>query len=282
MDNKHMFLNVACEQGLKGVPDKTVNFICSDPPYNIAHKRKLSRKDAKDISFDFGEWDYFDSIEDYKKWGEEWIKECHRVLDDNGHLFLWQDKLLPLSEVLEDNGFEIRNVFVWIKSNPVPQFMKVNFLSALEFGVWATKKGSKRKDQTYNFTTQNDMHNVMRETNQELAEFFAKEMKFDLFIDEEGFKAMKTPIVMGKERIGHPTQKPLSVTNKLIQLYSNPGDVVMDLFTGSGTTYHSCVLTDRTFWGFEIAKEYFDMTNDRINKVLEEIQIKERDELNNR
>ena len=273
LNKKHLYQNVDCLDGIRKLPSRSVQLIQTDPPYNISRKRKLTRKSGKDINLDFGEWDNFESLDEYKKWANEWIEECSRVLDDDGHIFIWQDKLLPLKDILEENGFEIRNVFIWIKANPVPQFMKVNFLSSVEFAIWATKKGSKRKDQVFNFTDQRTMHNVVIDKEvMALSEFIAGEKKHEMFVDEElGLVAIKTPIVMGKERLNHATQKPLSITEKIIQLFTNENDVVLDLFSGSGTTFHACIRTNRIFWGFEKGKGFYDMGLERVGPFLKNI-----------
>lgn len=279
--------NIDCLLGIRELPDKFSKLILTDPPYKIAHKRSFTRGNTKAVSMDFGEWDYFETKEEYLEWCDKWIKESYRILDDDGHIFIWQDKTLPLIPVLEANGFEVRNVIVWAKSNPVPQFQKVNFLSAMEFGVWATKKGSLRKNQTFNFLTQKEMHNVEIErvedlnklTSYELFDFvmnalsedIKQENKNEIFINEYGIQLYKSSIVMGKERTSHPTQKPLSFTKKLINLFTNEGDIVVDLFSGSGTTPDACIDTGRDFYCFEIDKTYFDISIQRIEPKLNDI-----------
>ncbi|HCL4480228.1 TPA: site-specific DNA-methyltransferase [Clostridium botulinum] len=277
--------NMDCLLGTKELPNKFCKLILTDPPYNIAHKRSFARGKTKTVSMDFGEWDYFDTKENYLKWCDEWIKECFRILDDNGHIFIWQDRTLPLVPILEANGFELRNVIVWAKSNPVPQFQKVNFLSAMEFGVWATKKDSLRKNQTFNFINQKEMHNIEfkriddlnKLSNSELFEHIMnflddsikEEKKNEIFINENGIQIYKSSIVMGKERTSHPTQKPLEFTKKLISLFTNKEDIVVDLFTGSGTVPEACIDTGRDFYCFEIDKNFFNLSIERIANKFE-------------
>lgn len=269
--------NADCMKGIKDIPTGKAKLIIIDPPYNIAHKREFTRGKTKAVSMDFGEWDYFETKEEYLEWCEPWIEETYRSLDDDGHVFVWQDKTLPLIPLLEKYGFEIRNIVVWIKSNPVPSFQKVNFLSAIEFGVWATKKGSLRKNQTFNFLTQNQMHNVEIEkikdmTKEELFEYIMSlvhediksENKNEIYVSENGIEAYKSSIVMGKERTPHPTQKPLSFTKKLIQLFTNEGDLVVDFFSGSGTVAEASEETGRDYYCCEKSKEWYDVSVSRL------------------
>lgn len=265
---------------LKEIPDNSVNLILTDPPYNIARKREFTRGKTKKVSLDFGEWDYFETQDAYLEWCDKWIKECYRVLKDDGHIFIFQPKDTPINPVLEQNDFEIRNILVWAKSNPVPQFQKISFLSAMEFGVWATKNGSKRKNQTFNFTLQKEMHNIqydrLEELNkEELVEVIHKildknvlnEEKNEMFINEDGIQMYRSSIVMGKEKTCHPTQKPLSFTKKLILTYTNENDVVLDIFCGSGTTPVAAKMLNRSAIGIEKSPEYYQVEKDRIDNT---------------
>lgn len=265
---------------IKNIPSNSVDLILTDPPYNIARKREFKRGKTKKVSLDFGEWDYFDSWESYLDWCDLWLQECNRVLKKDGHLFIFQSKDTPLIPVIEKNNFEIRNIMVWAKSNPVPQFQKISFLSAMEFGVWATKKGSLRKNQTFNFTLQKEMHNIQYErldelSREELVDVIKKvidnniinEDKNEMFIDENGIQIYRSSVVMGKEKTIHPTQKPLSFTKKLIATFTNENDVVLDLFCGSGTTAVAAKMLNRSAYGIEMNNEYYELEKKRVNDV---------------
>lgn len=277
----HLYLGDSLEI-LKSIPDNSVKLILTDPPYNIARKRTFTREGAKKVSLDFGEWDYLGSKEEYSKWCDLWIKECFRILDKDGHIFIFQPKDTPIKAILEDNDFEIRNIIVWAKKNPLPQFQKISFLSAMEFGVWATKNGSKRKDETFNFTIQKEMHNLQLEeqpledlSKDELINIIQKiinvnllnEEKNEVILSEHGVEVYRSPIVMGKEKTKHTTQKPLSLTRKMISLLTNEGDLIIDCFGGSGTTAVSAKSLNRSCISIEKEEEYFDIEVDRIKKT---------------
>lgn len=284
-NNKDIFTYIQLGNSLeylKNVPDNSVKLILTDPPYNIARKRKFTRGETKTVSLDFGEWDYFENNEEYLKWCDLWIKECYRILDKDGHIFIFQPKDTPIKTVLEENDFEIRNILVWGKKNPLPQFQKISFLSAMEFGVWATKNGSKRKDETFNFTLQKEMHNLQLDeqpleelSKEELIDIIQRivnvnlldEEKNEVLISEYGIEFYRSPIVMGKEKTSHTTQKPLSFTRKLIEIFTNEGDVILDCFGGSGTTTVAAKTLNRSSISIEKEKPYFEIEKDRIQKV---------------
>lgn len=138
-----------------------------------------------------------------------------------------------------DPVFDTFQFMVWHKTNPVPNFRKSSFLNSCELIVACWNKGH-----TWNFTTQNDMHNFI----------------------ESG-------ICMGKERIKdekgkavHPTQKPLAVLEKIVRLASNENDIVLDCFNGVGSTGEAALKLKRKYIGIEIEKQYAAITNERLQR----------------
>ena len=128
---------------------------------------------------------------------------------------------------------------VWHKTNPVPNFRKSSFLNSCELIVSCWNKGH-----TWNFTNQKDMHNFV----------------------EAG-------ICMGSERIKdsngkslHPTQKPISILKKIINIASNKGDIVLDCFNGVGSTGDAALSLQRKYVGIEIDEKYYNASIKRLKK----------------
>ena len=126
---------------------------------------------------------------------------------------------------------------VWHKTNPVPNFRKSSFLNSCELIVSCWNKGH-----TWNFTNQKDMHNFI----------------------ESG-------ICMGSERVKdengknlHPTQKPISILEKIIKIASNENDIVLDCFNGVGSTGVASLKNNRRYIGIEIDKTYMKATEQRL------------------
>jgi DNA modification methylase len=239
--------NLNCLEGLRNISDNSVDLIITDPPYMISQKGKsigrksLSSKSWKrdmDIKLDFGEWDNFQSEKDFFEFTEKWFKECARVLKPKGWIYIFFDKQKTGYFDLffgKKYGIKSRTVFVWAKSNPVPSFRKVNWLSASEF-VWV---GSKGESKLKNFLKQTEMHNYM-----------------------------VTPNKSSYGETSHPTEKPKSVINKFILTNSNEGDLILDPFIGSGTTAVCCKELKRNFIGFEISEEYCKIANKRLSQEV--------------
>ena len=134
----------------------------------------------------------------------------------------------------KESNIRTRTIYVWHKTNPTPQFRKVNYLSACEFAYIGSKGNG---SWTFNFGYQTEMHNFY-----------------------------ETPNASIYGVTEHPTEKPVSLFKHFIEVHSNKGDVVLDPFMGSGTTGVACKATERKFIGFEKDEKYFEMAKKRINK----------------
>jgi len=251
MDYINKILCGDCLEIMKGIPDKSIDMIFTDPPYMISQKglkinrtdiqnRSLRRsgKNSKVLNYDFGEWDHFNSREEFLGWTEEWVKECFRILKDSGNFvsFFSKSEISYFEDILNKYG-HVRQTIVWHKTNPVPQIFKVGFMSSVEFMSWATKlKGSK-----HTFNHQLGQHH----------------------------NYIETPICMGKERKNHPTQKPLKTVIWLIEYLSNKDDIILDPFCGVGTISVACKELGRRYIGIEISPEYCEIARRRIRAISE-------------
>jgi DNA modification methylase len=241
-----------CLEEMKKLPDESVDCIITDPPYMISQKGKfIGRKSLNsktwkrdmNIKLDFGSWDNFESEEEFFKFTESWFKECARVLKQEGWIYIFFDKQkigyfdLILSKKY---GIKGRTIFAWLKSNPVPSFRKVNYLSASEF-IWV---GSKGDCKLKNFLQQKEMFNYII-----------------------------TPNKSSYGETTHPTEKPLKVIEHLIKINTNENDIVLDCFLGSGTTAVACIKTNRKFIGIEQDRGYCDIAEARIKKEIEQRKL---------
>ena len=234
ISNENKLILGDCLLEMKNIPNETVSLVVTDPPYNISGPNKMTKKGNEFTVADFGEWDKFEKNE-FIEWMVKVFAELYRVCKDGAAVYMFADKALisHIWDLGEAAGFKGKNVLVWKKSNPVPQFRKQNYLSATEFFVFFAKGVHKM-----NFLDQKEMHNMVEH-----------------------------PICSGHERSSHPTQKPLKVIEKYVFISSNEGDVVLDCFMGSGTTGVACVRLNRKFIGIEKDLTYFNIAKDRINNT---------------
>lgn len=225
-----------CNQEIIKIEGNSVDLIIIDPPYLISKDsnfKKISDTTSKDmatkynISIDFGDWD---------KTELNWsflFKEFYRILKKSGTLIVFYDvwKSNELKDSAQEVGFKQPRVCAWIKTNPVPINSKVNYLSNATEYFFSFVKGGKP---TFHSEYDNGFYNY--------------------------------PICHGKERYQHPTQKPLNLLIDLVEKHSNPGDIVLDCFAGTGTTAHACKLTGRSFIVIEKELEYIKIIENRLNK----------------
>lgn len=223
----------------------TVDMILTDPPYNISQlndNRDRSKMDSpimrrkKPLNYDFGEWDNMERKE-FLEFTNDWYNLCVQLLREGGAMvsFFSKEDVNYLGWLGKSYDMRTRTIFTWHKTNPVPSFRKVNYLSSCEY-VWIGSKGE--KGWTFNFKQQKEMHN-----------FF------------------ETPNKSVYGETDHPTEKPLSLINHLIEVHTNPDDLVLDCFMGSGTTGVSCKGLNRNFIGIEQDERYFNMAKKRIKNI---------------
>src|ERR1700759_172582 len=241
-----------CLEELKKLPDGSVDLVFADPPYNLQLGGDLLRPDNSKVDAVDDDWDQFESFEAYDAFTRAWLKECHRVLKDNGAIWVIGSyhNIFRVGAALQDLGFWILNDIVWRKSNPMPNFKGTRFTNAHETLIWAAKsRGGKRY--TFNY-------DAMKMANDEL------QMRSDWSL----------PLCTGEERLkdeaglkAHPTQKPEALLHRVILSSTRPGDVILDPFFGTGTTGAAARRLGRRYVGIERDPGYAEFARRRISQV---------------
>ncbi len=239
-----------CREILSTLPEKSVDLIFADPPYNLQLSQELWRPNYSRVAAVDDDWDQFESFATYDEFSRTWLSECQRVLKDTGTLWVIGSyhNIFRIGAILQDLGFWLLNDVVWIKTNPMPNFRGVRFANAHETLIWASKsKGAK-----YTFN-----HHAMKEFNA------GKQMRSD----------WEFPLCTGSERIkvngekAHSTQKPEELLYRVILSSSNPGDVVLDPFFGTGTTGAVAKKLHRQWIGIERETKYIEVAQQRIATI---------------
>lgn len=205
-----------------------VDLILTDPPYCVSRDYQLGFSNMGRSGMNYGEWDYgFDQ--------KEWIRVCSPLVREGGSFIIFNDwkNLSYLVEELEKNGFIIKDLIRWEKSNPMPRNVNSRYVMDVELAIWAVK-GKKK-------WVFNKPENIP----------YLKPV-------------YKTGVVLGKGKRIHPTQKSLDLFSQIIQVHSNEGDLVFDPFSGSGTTAVACKETGRNFIGSEIDSDYYQKAVKRL------------------
>jgi DNA modification methylase len=240
-------------QVMKELPDNSIDLVLTDPPYNISQDGKSIKRSAlrntryrkgSDIKLDFGEWDKL-TDEDYEKLIYGLIAELKRVMKDGSWAYIFFDKrkLGLLEKLYKELDLKYRNILVWCKSNPVPSFRHVNWVSATEFISVFSKGDGKVKNWLY--------------PQKEMFSYFITSTKASYGVSS------------------HPTEKPIGICEKIIKINSNEGDLILDPFLGSGTTAVACVNLNRHYIGIELDQSYVEIARKRVAeaKMIKDSQL---------
>ncbi|TNE59574.1 MAG: site-specific DNA-methyltransferase [Alphaproteobacteria bacterium] len=251
-----------CISAMKKLPEASVDLIFADPPYNLQLGGDLTRPDNSKVDAVDDHWDQFESFAAYDKFTREWLTEARRILKPEGAIWVIGSyhNIFRVGTALQDLGFWVLNDVIWRKSNPMPNFKGTRFTNAHETLIWATRDAGQKK-YTFNY-------NAMKALNE------GTQMRSDWVI----------PLCTGSERIkddqgskAHPTQKPEALLHRVILATTNPGDVVLDPFFGTGTTGAVAKKLGRNFIGIEREADYIKVAKERIRRVTpvapEDLQI---------
>jgi site-specific DNA-methyltransferase (adenine-specific) len=224
-----------CFNYLSKIEDNSIDLILTDPPYDISKKSGFSSgklSKFNQISIDFGYWDTEIDLDTL-------FKEYYRVLRKGGTLVLFYDiwKSSIIKEFAAKNKFKQPRIGQWLKNNPVPVNSKINYLSNCSEYFFTFIKD---KNPTFNSEYDNAIYNY--------------------------------PLCHGKERLEHPTQKPLGLIKDLIIKHSNKGDIVLDTFAGTSTTGIACIETERRFICVERDEKYYEISKIRIDTHKQRIK----------
>ena len=240
---------------LKKIPSKTFDLVFADPPYNMQIGEKLKRPDNSRVHGVNDKWDRFLNFKHYDEFSKEWLKQCKRILKDNGSMWVigTYHNIFRLGYHIQNLNYWILNDVIWRKNNPMPNFKGTRFTNAHETLIWASK--NKKSKYTFNYQSLKCLNDDLQ-------------MRSDWTL----------PICNGKERLKkngkkiHSTQKPEALLHRIILATTNKGDLICDPFIGTGTSAVVAKKLGRKYFGIEKDKKYFGAANKRINqtKVIED------------
>jgi modification methylase len=241
-----------CIAEMARLPDKSVDMIFADPPYNLQLGGDLFRPEGSRVDAVDDDWDKFESLTVYDNFTREWLEQARRVLKDTGTIWVIGSyhNIYRVGSLLQDADFWILNDIVWRKSNPMPNFRGTRFTNAHETLLWCAKDEKARY--TFNYR-------AMKALNDDL------QMRSDWLL----------PICSGGERVkaddgskAHPTQKPEALLYRILLACTKPGDVVLDPFFGTGTTGAVARRLGRRWIGIEREPGYVKVARERIDSTL--------------
>jgi site-specific DNA-methyltransferase (adenine-specific) len=238
-------------QFLKKIPDSSIQFILIDPPYNL----------------DLATWDNFDN---YMGWAKQWLCEIERILTDNGNFVVFggfqyqDDKRGDLLEIMHylrhSTNLRFVNLIIWYYKN----------------GMGAQRFFSNRHEEILWFSKTKKYYFDLDSVRIPFDEKTKKLYKRDKRLNPESIEKGKNPTNVweiprlnanSKERVGHPTQKPVEIIRRLIRGLSYPGSTVLDFFAGSGTTGRVCIEEKRNSIMVDNDKETIDFFKKHLKQL---------------
>jgi site-specific DNA-methyltransferase (adenine-specific) len=235
-----------CLELSKQLESNSVDCVICDPPYFLSNDG-MTCKSGKMISVNKGDWDKAPGFSEIYEFNSKWIKEAYRILKQGGTMWIsgTYHNIYIIGAIIQSIGdFRILNNITWVKKSPPPNLSCRFFTHSTETILWV-RKGLKSK---HYFDYQ-----LMKSLNEN------KQMK-DIWIIG---RPRKEELLQGK----HPTQKPLELIERMILSSTKESSICVDFFSGSGTTLVACKNTNRIGIGFEINKDYYQLSLNRIQNI---------------
>jgi len=231
-----------CLALLPQLPPSSVDLIFADPPYFLSNNG-ITCHAGRMVSVNKGQWDVSRGADANHEFNRSWLAACQRVLKPNGTIWVsgTSHVIHSVGFAMQQLGFKLLNDISWVKPNPPPNLSCRYFTHATETIIWAAKNSKSRH--TFNYK-------LMKETNR------GKQMK--------SVGEIKPPETWEKRFGKHPTQKPLALLERILLASSHEGDLVLDPFSGSGTTALAALRTQRAAIALELSYDYLALTLQRL------------------
>lgn len=239
-DQDYILLTDDCINSLQKIKNQSVHLILTDPPYNLGqfmHNRNTNLKKMRKNQFAYSGWDNLP----YNEWLKDmdmFFKESSRILVKGGSMLIFMSiiKVESIISLAEKYNFYYKTTGIWHKTNPMPRNMNLHFVNSTEAWIYFTKDAN-----TGTFNNNGKM----------IHDFFETSLT-----------------TQSEKKYGkHPTQKPIKLIDRFVELLSNEGDIVVDPFMGSGTTGVSCKKLNRKFIGIDQNNEYVQIAEQRIGDI---------------
>ena len=213
-----------CLNIMKQIENESIDLIVTDPPYLIKYKTNRRKNKDHDFCSEILNDDNEQLIIDY-------IRECYRILKNNTAMYMFCncDKVDFFKQELENAGFKIKNMIIWVKNNWTAGDLKAQFGKQYEI-IFLVNKGRK---------------------------YFNGKRITDVWMFDR---------ISGKKQL-HQNQKPVDLLKQCILKHSDENDIIFDGFMGSGSTGVACIETNRKFIGVELDKKYFEIAKERIDNL---------------
>lgn len=243
---------------LTRLPEAAFDACIADPPYNMSKKKGLAWAFSKHVTMQ-ETWDRFGS-EEYVDFCRKWLTEMCRVVKPNGNLFLFgtYHNIYTMGFLLQRFDLKILNSIIWVKPNAQPNITCRMLTESSEQMIWACNNPVKKATNwCFNYAEAKALNG-------------GKQMR----------NVWEYPLTPKRERLGHPSQKPEALLRRIVTIGTSPGDLVLDPFSGAGTTGFAALLEGRRFFQIERDPKYLQVQKERFTRAerASEVAFLEADE----
>jgi len=228
--------NEDCLEGMKRIPDESVDLVVTDPPYKTIGGGDSNSRYVTDVILNRKNIINGKLFNHNDTSFSTWIPDVYRVLKDATHFYVMvNDKNMhELMDACVASGFQLVNILIWKKNNVTPNKF---YMKNCEF-ILLYRKGGQR------------------------------------WINDMGTKhLLEIDNIRNKK---HPTEKPIELMEIFILNSSKTGDIVLDPFVGAGSTALASKKNDRQYIGFELDKDYYNIAQDRIKNHEQQLTLEVR------
>jgi site-specific DNA-methyltransferase (adenine-specific) len=240
-----------CVELMKRIDAESIDLIVADPPYNL----------GKDFGNDSDIWG---SVDDWLAWSKEWLSECKRVLKNSGSIFVYgiHRYICYVQCYLYEIGLHYGRQIIWHYENGWSQYTRAP-ASTYESILWFTKTDA------YTYHTIREPYKSTDRLRYKVTKN-GKTWKPNP-LGRRGGDIWHIPTLAGRrfaaEKVNHPTQKPLKLCDRIVVHFSNPGDLILVPFAGSGSECVSAKMNRRDFIGFEINPHHVRTAEVRLQQL---------------
>ncbi|KNF09127.1 modification methylase SmeI [Gottschalkia purinilytica] len=271
----NIIINQDCLKGMKTLKDNIVDLIIADPPYNLSKGGEWKWDNSVKLAGMGGNWnkvmESWDnmSLSEYFAFTITWLTEAQRILKPTGSMWIFgtYHNIGIINVVCQLLNIEIINEVIWYKRNAFPNLAGRRLTASHETILWCNKGGKKRE---YYFDYE-----------------YSKNGNFDYDSLKQPGKQMRTvwDISNNKEKREleygkHPTQKPLRILKRMIQLSSREGDIMLTPFSGAGSECLAAKELGRNYVGYEVDPHYVDIAHKRLEHAMLNNQMNIFDSIN--
>lgn len=246
-----------CITVLSGLSECSIDMIFADPPYNLSNGG-ITCHAGRMVSVNKGEWDRSAGARVDHEFTVKWLNSCRRVLKDDGTIWVsgTMHNIYSVGFAMQEAGYRLLNDISWFKPNASPNLSCRYFTHSHETLIWAAKSEKSRHKFNYELMRRIAGGKQMRSVWADLA---VSEEPQDIWV-------VGTPAREEKKHGKHPTQKPLTLLERIILAASNPGDVILDPFTGSSTTGVAAIRHERAFVGVDNNPSFLELSLRRLKQ----------------